>query len=297
MDTLFSMKVFKQVVELSSFIGASDRLNISTAMTSKHIKNLEEYLGVRLLNRTSRKLSLTNEGRIYYDSCAEILNELEETEASLKCSAAVPTGTLKVAVPVWFNISSFTDGISKYCEKYPEVLIELSLNDRLVDLVEEGIDIALRVTSDPHSTLIARRICPIKFGIVGSKKYLDKYGRPKHYSDLANHKFVINNNTRLKNNLIFKDGDQEKSMQLKVVLNTNNTSLVSKAVGSGIGLSYLPELLINEESPASKLEFVLPDLEFPPLYLFAVYSSRRFLSPRVRTFIDFMVDWFKNLDN
>jgi DNA-binding transcriptional LysR family regulator len=295
MDTLFSMKVFRQVVEMKSFVSASDKLDISTAMTSKHVKHLEEYLGVRLLNRTSRNLSLTDEGKIYYDSCAEILNELEEAESALKCSSVIPRGVLKVAAPVWFNISNFTDGISQYCEKYPEVIIDFILNDRMVDLVEEGIDIALRVTSEPHSTLIARRISQINFNIVGSPKYLAKHGRPSRPEDLLNHKFIVNNSTKQKNNLYFKCGEEQRHIEVKSVLNTNNTTLISQAAASGIGLAFLPAVLIKDEALVNKLEIVLPELSFPPVYLYAVYSSRRFLSPRVRTFIDFMVDWFKKI--
>ncbi|RZK16478.1 MAG: LysR family transcriptional regulator [Flavobacterium sp.] len=127
MDKLLSMKVFKEIIETGSFVAASEKLDISKAMTSNYIKYLEDDLGVRLLNRTSRRISLTNEGKIYYERCREILNEVEETEASLKSSRLIPTGVLKVAVPTWFQFKHFTQGIRKYLEKYPGVTIDFSL--------------------------------------------------------------------------------------------------------------------------------------------------------------------------
>lgn len=294
MDILLSMKIFRKVVELNSFVGASEKLDISTAMTSKYIKNLEDHLGVRLLNRTSRRLSLTNEGKIYYDSCTEILNDLEEVESAIKCASVVPTGILKVAVPAWFNFNYFTEGITAYCKKYPEVLLEISLNDRLIDLVEEGIDVALRVTYEPNSNLIARRICNVNFFITGSEKYLETYGTPKSISDFEKHKFINSNHSKQRNSLFYIENEIIKQIDVKPAMITNNTTLILKSALSGLGLAFLPEYLVNEcESigSATKLKIVLPELKFPQHYLFAVYSSRRFLSPKVRTFIDFMVEW------
>ncbi|MFN4151536.1 MAG: LysR family transcriptional regulator, partial [Candidatus Sericytochromatia bacterium] len=147
MDKLFSCKVFIEIVENNSFVKASEKLNISTAMTSKYLQFLEENLQLRLLNRTNKKISLTEEGKIYFERCKDLINDFEETELSLKGSKSNPKGVLKVALPNWFQFGYFTEGVAKYLEKYPDVIIEFSLNDMIIDLVEEGIDIALRVTS------------------------------------------------------------------------------------------------------------------------------------------------------
>lgn len=294
MDTLYSMRVFKQVIDLNSFVAAAEKLDISTSVTSKHIKYLEEYLAVRLINRTSRRLSLTAEGKIFYDSCVDILNGFDEAQALLKSKTVTPKGLLKIAVPVWFINSDFTDAIATYLKKYPEVMVEVSLNDRIVDLVEEGIDIALRVTNEPHSTLIARRICEIKFVLVGSNDYLKIHGRPKKLSDLEKHKFIVINHTGLKKQFVFKVKDKIEQVEVTPTLSCNNTSFAAQASASGIGLALLPELLIQESSIHSKLEILLPEYAVPNLYfLYAVYSTRHFLSPKVRTFIDFMVEWYK----
>jgi DNA-binding transcriptional LysR family regulator len=294
MDLFFSIKIFQKVVDLNSFSQAAERLNMSTAMTSKYIKSLEEHLGVRLLNRTSRKISLTNEGRIYYERCSEILNDLEDVESALKCTSVIPSGLLRITVPSWFGFKKFTEGISKYSEKYPNVTIELFLNDRIYDLVEENIDVALRVVSDPNSNLIAKRICEVKFFIVASKEYLDKYGRLENINEIKKHKFITLNHVKQKNLLTYKEKNQIKAIDLKSSLITDNTSFSLESAISGMGLAFIPEYLITQELLDTKLEIVLPETILSEHYLFAVYSSKRFLSPKVRTFIDFMSDWLKD---
>lgn len=294
MDKFISMKVFREIIETGSFVSASEKLDLSKAMTSNYLKALEEELGVRLINRTSRKISLTEEGKSYYEHCKDILDNLEEVESSLKSSQASPKGLLRVAIPNWFHFSYFNLGIAKYLEKYPEVILDLSLNDRVVDLVEEGIDIALRVTKEPHSTLIARRICEVKFFIVGSKKYFEKYDKPKRPIDLEKHKFISQNNTKIKK-LAIKDGEEILNININNIHSTNSTTMCAQMATTGIGITGLPEFMINEEPYKSNLEIILEEypLEFK-VYLFAVYSNRRYLLPKVRTFIDFMVNWFKN---
>jgi DNA-binding transcriptional LysR family regulator len=296
MDKLISMKLFTEIIDTGSFIGAAEKLDISKAMASKYIQFLEDDLGIRLINRTSRKISLTEEGRIYFEHCKELFNELEETEASLKNSTTSPKGTLKVAIPNWFQFRYFAEGINKYLEKYPKVTVDLSLSDRVVDLVEEGIDLALRVTTEPHFNLIARRICEVKFHVVGSKEYFDKYGWPQKPSDLENHKYV-NQTSSKHGNMPFKDENKRITIKTKEVASANTTSMVAQMVAAGIGYAPLPEFLINDEPFKSKLKIVLNDYPIDmKTYLFAVYLNRRYLSPKVRTFIDFMVDWFKKKD-
>ncbi|MFN4151641.1 MAG: LysR family transcriptional regulator [Candidatus Sericytochromatia bacterium] len=293
MDLFFSIKIFQKVVELNSFSQAGERLDLSTAMTSKYIKGLEEHLGVRLLNRTSRKISLTNEGKIYYERCSEILNELEDVESALKSTSVTPSGLLRITIPSWFGFRKFTEGISKYSEKYPNVTVEILLNDKLYDLVEENIDLALRVVYDPQSSLIAKRICEVKFFIVASKEYLNKYVTPQNILDLKKHKFITQNHTKQKNILYYKENNQIKNIDLNPSLITDNTIFSLESSLSGMGLAFVPEYLINQEHLKDKVEIVLPDVTFPEHYLFAVYSSKRFLSPKVRTFIDFISDWMK----
>jgi DNA-binding transcriptional LysR family regulator len=184
--------------------------------------------------------------------------------------------------------------IKKYLEKYPEVEIEFALNDRLVDLVEEGIDIALRVTGEPHSNLIARRIIPVKFCFVGTKEYFDTFGRPEIPADLLKYKFIHPSHIRLKSGIPIREGDKIIHLDLKNIIYGNSTTLVANLAAAGIGMAILPELLVNDAQFKSNYEVVLTDYPVEiENYLYAVYSSRRYLSPKVRTFIDFMVEWFK----
>ena len=165
-DTLLGMKVFRQVVESGSFVGAAERLNLSTAMTSKHLMFLEKHLGSRLLNRSSRCLSLTESGKLYLERCKAILEELEEAELAVGSVSGVPRGTLRVTAPSWFAARRMVDMIAGYRQLYPEVVVDISFEDRFVDLIEEGYDLALRVTGDePPAGLIARPLRPMSFVI------------------------------------------------------------------------------------------------------------------------------------
>lgn len=294
MDTLLSMKVFRQVAEQQSFVRAAERLNLSPAMTSKHIQHLEEYLGVRLLHRTSRRVSLTQEGKLYFERCSEILHELDATEAALRQASHKPRGVLQIAAPVWMHQRRFTEALAAYCRQYPEVRLDLNLEDRVVDLVEESVDLALRVTAEPHSNLIARRICPMPIVIVGSKRWLDAHGRPQRPEELSHYPMIVNHSLRVWNSLSYLGPDGPRQLQVKPVLQTNNTSLIAQAAASGIGLAVLPEWLLDDLSLSQELEIVLPEIRWPePFYLYAVYTSRRFQSPKVRSFIDHMLAWFK----
>ena len=161
MDTLLSMKVFRQVVESGSFVGAADRLSLSTAMTSKHLMHLEKHLGTRLLNRSSRSLSLTESGKLFFERCKGILEEVEEAELAVGSISGVPRGTLRVTAPSWGATRSMVDLVATYRQRYPEVVVDLSFGDWFVDLIEEGYDLAIRATADPPPAgLIARPLRP-----------------------------------------------------------------------------------------------------------------------------------------
>ena len=193
MDTLTSIKVFRQVVESGSFVSASERLDLSTAMVSKHVMHIEKRIGVRLLNRNSRKLSLTEPGRVYFERCKNVLDDLEQTELELASLSTVPRGTLRISCPSWFAQQRFANLMAGLRRKFPEILVDVSFEDRLVDLVEEGCDVAMRVTARPDSLpagLIARPVRSVQFYVGGSREYLKRKGTPKVPGDLAQHDCV-----------------------------------------------------------------------------------------------------------
>ncbi len=294
MDTLLSMKVFRQVVESGSFVAATERLNLSTAMTSKHVMNLERNLGARLLNRTSRHLSLTEVGMVYYEQCQEILDRLEVVEAAVSRSTVAARGILKIAAPVWFANPLFTKALAEYHSHYPDVLLDLNLNDRIVDLVEEGFDLALRVTSDPDCSLLARRICLIQFRLVGSPKYLLNNGYPKTPSELSKHMLLTYTYSRFGDGVFFDGPNGGETVKLTASMRSNNTSMLYQAALASMGLAFLPEWLIEEDLTSRRLEVLKPDLTFPT-FLNAVYTSQRYLSPKVKTFVDFLSDHFSGI--
>ncbi|MEH2414923.1 LysR family transcriptional regulator [Nostoc sp.] len=294
MDTLLSMKVLRQVVESGSFVAAAERLNLSTAMTSKHVMHLERNLGARLLNRTSRHLSLTEAGTVYYEQCREMLDNLEVVEAAVGRATVAARGVLKITAPVWFANPLFTKALAQYRSRYPDVLLDLNLNDRMVDLVEEGFDLALRVTHEPGSSLLARRICPIQFMLVGSPDYLCRNGYPKNPSELSKHVILTYSYWRF-NGVFFDGSNGRETVKLAASMRSNNTSMLYQAALANMGLAFLPEWLIEDDLTTRRLEVLKPDYTLPTAFLYAVYTSRRYLSPKVRTFVDFLTDHFSGI--
>src|SRR5580698_1904057 len=192
MDTLLSMKVFRQVVESGSFVGAAERLNLSTAMASKHLMHLEKHLGTRLLNRSSRSSSLTESGKLFFERCKVILEEMAEAELAVGSVTGVPRGTLRVSAPSWAATRGMADMLASYRILYPEVIVDISFEDRLVDLVADGYDLALRSTADRlPSGLIARPLRMMPFVIAASKEYLQRHGAPQSPEELAKHDCIM----------------------------------------------------------------------------------------------------------
>src|SRR5262245_57530025 len=201
MDTLTGIKVFRQVVESGSFVAAAERLEVSTASVSKHVMYLEKRLGVRLLNRNSRRLSLTEPGRVYFERCKTILDDLEQTELELGSLNNDPRGTLRITAPSWFaGQKAFAEFLADYCRRFPEIVLDIALEDRVVDIVAEGYDLALRVTGrvgsriagpqDFPAGLIARRLHSYRWLITASRTYLKQHGTPRSPKDLASHRWV-----------------------------------------------------------------------------------------------------------
>jgi DNA-binding transcriptional LysR family regulator len=292
MDTLLSMKVFCQVVESGSFVTAAERLNLSTAMTSKHIMSLERHLGTRLLNRTSRHLSLTAAGTVYYDRCQEILDRLEMAEAAVSRSTVAANGILKISAPVWFANPLFAKVLMEYHDRYPDVLLDLKLSDRMVNLVEEGFDLALRVRHNPIDTVLGRSICRIQFRLVGSPEYLRAHGSPKTHSELSRHIFITYAHRPFGEGVFFDTPIERETLKLTVSIRCDNTAMLHQAVLASMGLAFLPEWLILDDLTSGRLEVIQLDSALPDALLDAVYTSRRYLLPRVKTFIDFLTDRF-----
>lgn len=288
MDTLTSLKVFREVVERNSFSGAAKRLDMSTAMVSKHIANLEALQRTRLLNRTSRSLSLTESGAFYYASCREALNVLDEAAAMLGHSSSVPSGTLRLTAPQWCANPRFAKLLMDYEHAYPQVDLEVMLDNHQHDLVADNFDLALRVTPKPTATLITRPLAKIDFVLVGAPEYFANAGYPSSLSGLSGHSFVLPVSTEVDGLDAIRKEQQDGGLGRGRTIRTNDTTLAMRLAQSGFGLAYLPRWLVEEELRSGSLELAIEGYTPFTRTLYAAYKNRRFLAPKIRTFIDFM---------
>lgn len=287
MDTLVSIRVFCQVAELKSFVAAAERLGLSPAMISKHVMQLERRLSTRLLNRTSRRVGLTEAGRVYFEQVRQTLDTLDEVEAVVSKATVVPRGTLKLSAPVWFANAHFASVLAEYRSRYPEVQLEVDLSGRLVNLVDEGFDLALRVTPSLDDSLIARSLTKIIMQFVASPRYLESAGRPKTPADLGGHAFLKYTLYPVRG-ITLPGPDGEVALAFDEVLLSGNETLLHHAAVAGMGIAMLPIWLIADDLAAGRLEPLLPEWTTIEAQLYAVYPSRKYLSAKVRTFIDFV---------
>ena len=282
-----SMRVFCLVAELKSFAAAAQRLRISPAMASKHVMQLEKRLGTRLLNRTSRRVSLSESGTLYFEQTRQMLDSLDEVEAAVSHATVVPRGTLRLTAPVWMANTIFASVLADYQARYPDVRLDVDLSGRLVNLVEEGFDLALRATAAPDEALIARPITNVPFYMVAAPAYLERAGRPARIADIAGHA-LLHYALYPGESFSFEGENGPETIKLDPVLRSANETLLHLAALEGMGLAFLPKWLVTADIAAGRLEHVMPEHVVFVGKLFAVYPSRKYLSAKVRTFIDFV---------
>ena len=289
MDTMLSMKVFRQVVESGSFVAAAERLSLSTAIATKHLMHLEKHLGSRLLNRNSRSLSLTESGKCFFERCKGILEEIAEAELAVGTGARAPRGVLRVTAPSWTETRPLMDMVATYRQRYPDVVVDISFEDRLVDLVAEGYDLAIRATSDPPSAgLVARPLRPMPFVIAASKEYLQRCGVPQSPEELAQHDWIMVGDGQSWH-LTGTNGNI--AVPARVVLRFGAMTIaVAHAVCTGIGLAALPHIILEDPMFKDVLRPVLVTHPLRHAHLYAIYVSRRPLRLKIRTFIDHVVE-------
>jgi DNA-binding transcriptional LysR family regulator len=288
MDTLLSMKIFLLVAELKSFAAAAARLGISPAMVSKHVMYLEERLSTRLLNRTSRRVSLSESGTLYFEQSRQLLETLEEVEARISEASVVPHGVLKLSAPVWMANSIFPRLLARYRLQYPQVQFEVDLSGRAVNLMDEGIDLALRATHTQDTALIARPLTKVRFHLVASPTYLTRHGHPRSVNDLDGHHLLMYSLGALGSTVTFGQPGGSLTIKFVPVLKSANETLIHLAAVEGMGLAFLPSFLVAEDIAAGRLELLLAERFKSECTLYGVYPSRRYLSAKVRTFLDFL---------
>lgn len=273
------MRVFRQVVESGGFTAAATVLEMSVAMVSKHVLHLENHLGLRLLNRTSRKVALNEPGARYYERCCEILDQLEEAESGVGKVMENPSGTLRITAPTWFSNRFFARALCEYRRRYPEVNLDISLNDAFVNLVDEGLDVALRVMQKAETSPTTRAVITMNFALVASREYLERKGRPRSAKDLEHHDLLVYS--------YYPKALMQDSHWDKPGWRLNNTTLIAQLAAEGAGLAILPWLLFDEEAFRDQLEVVELDYPLPSPSLYVVTHGRRHYSARVRSFMDF----------
>lgn len=293
MDRYSGMAVFVKVVETSSFAATARYLGMSPAMVSRHIQLLEERLGARLLNRTTRRVSLTEVGQIYHERCLRILSELEEADRAASELQSVPRGRLRVTAPMTFGTRNLAPIIADYLHQYPEVSIDLSLDDRCVDLVEEGFDLAIRVGVLADSSLIARRLTLAEMVLCASPAYVERHGVPKTPRDLEQHNCLAYAYSRSRNEWRFIGPDgTEEIIPVSGRFLANNGDALRIVARQAIGITMAPKFIVEEEMKAGHLVRLLPEYRTSAFPVHAVYPHSRFLSAKARTFIDFLVSSF-----
>lgn len=288
MDTLQSLRVFAAVAEHKSFAFVSDRLGLSPAMTSKHVQHAEARVGARLLNRNSRNVSLTEAGARYLATVRPLLEGLEEAESQLSEATMAATGTLKVSMPVWMANTTFARIIAVYHANNPDVILDLDLSGRKINLVEEGVDLALRVARSLDEGLIARTLAQVSFPLVASPGFLERHGQPESVDDLTGAPFLVYSQMAAGGRIRFGEGADVIDISVSPILRSGNETLIHLGAREGMGFAFLPHWLASDDFTSGILEPVLPDSPWPKVPLYAIYPDRSYLPAKVRSFLDFL---------
>jgi DNA-binding transcriptional LysR family regulator len=289
MDKLIALNVFRRVVELESFSRAADALNLSNAAVSKNVQELEKELGTQLIHRTTRRLNLTEAGRLYFQRVSSILDELERVEETVSDLSVKPQGLLCVTAPMSLGLTHVATAIYQFQSIYPEMRIELILNDRYVDLIEEGFDVGIRGGGLVNDTsLVTHRIGDIQRVVCASPAYLKLYGEPKSPEDLKQHHCVIYTLARSPHEWSFWRGHETVSVHVDGSLKVNNSLAASQAAVAGLGLIFLPMFTVLDGLERGMLKTVLKEWSTEPLTLYAIYPRHRQHSRKLQVFIDFI---------
>lgn len=292
MDTLSGFTVFTKVVETGGFSAAARELNMSKSAVSKHIAKLEDRLGVLLLNRTTRKLSPTEIGTTFYERARRIVQDVEETEQAVSTMHTEPRGTLRLNVPMSFGYRHVAPAMADFIARYPDISIDMDLNDRVVDLLDEGYDVAVRIARLPDSTLIARKLAPFRLALCATTEYWKEHGVPTRPEDLQDHNCLMYSYLLNKNEWPFQGPDGHISVRVSGNLRANNGDALRAAALGGAGVFLTPTFIVSEDLRNGRLKAELTEYMETDLAIYAVYPHNRYLSAKVRAFVDFLAERF-----
>lgn len=288
MDQLSAMRVFVRVVQTGSFSATGRELNTTQTTISKKVAALEKTLGVKLLTRSSRDHALTDVGAEYYEKCVAILGELDEAEANARSQVASPKGVIRVAAPVAFGRLVIAPIIAEFFSLYPEIKVDLAQSDRHVDLISEGVDVAIRARKLEDSSLIARHLFENPMLLVASPEYLALHGEPKEPMELKRHNCLVYTMLKTLNNWHFDRDDKQFSVPVSGNFQSDNGDVILEVALAGLGFAQLPIWMVGEHLKSGRLKQVLPDYKAQTLPFNAIYPQNRYVPLKVRCFVDFI---------
>lgn len=292
MENLTAMAVFAKVVEEKSLSGAARELGLSKSSVSKLVAALEKSLGARLLNRTTRQMSPTEAGAAFYDHCARIVDEMEEAKLAVSRLHSAPRGVLKISASVAFGTLHIAPLFSDFLSSFPEIKVDMTINDRFVDLADEGYDVAIRIAKDPGLNIVARKLAPVHRRICGTPAYFARHGLPIAAADLSGHNCLTYTFANPKDLWRLQGPDGDLAIPVSGNLRLNDDEALSQAVLGGLGIAVLPTFIVGKDLQAGRLRSVLSEYALPEQDVYAVYLPTRHLSPKVRAFIDFLLERF-----
>ncbi|MEM7016573.1 MAG: LysR family transcriptional regulator [Pseudomonadota bacterium] len=289
------MNVFAEVSKHGGFAPAARALGLSTSSVNRQVIELETWLGVALFQRTTRKLSLTEEGAYYLNECQKVVDDVERIQNTANEALTHPTGKLRLTAPVFLAKECLQDLLPEFLNTFPDLKVELTAVDRFVDLVDEGFDLALRIGELPDSTLIARRLGDIRLTIVASPAYLDSRGEPNNAEELKQHNCIVDTAARFSNRWPLKHANKRQYVTVSGNVTVNNGEIARNLAVGGLGLALLPQFFVLDQLSSGKLVEVLEGQADSYAGIYAVYPQSRHLTPRVRAFIDHLVAYFEHL--
>lgn len=295
MDRMRALEVFVEVVRKHGFARAADALDTSPANVTRIMADLESHLGTRLLNRSSRKMSLTDSGEALYMRAKTMVEDMAEMEAIASSASARPRGLLRINAPVSFGIGHLAPLWPAFMSRYPEVELDIALADRVVDIVEEGYDLAIRISRGGSGAHAARRLATSRNVCCAAPAYIARYGAPRTPADLRQHDCIGYSYAATADEWVFRDAQgQPHPVQVRCAIHANNGDTTRAAALAGLGISWQPTFLIGDDLRAGRLVALLPGFSLPDIDVLAVYPSRRHLSAKVRAMIDFLAEHFRD---
>lgn len=290
---LNDVAVFVCVVQSGSFTAAAERLNLSKSVVSKYVTRLEDRLGARLLIRTTRRLNLTEVGRIFFEQSLQGLDTIVNAEEAVSVLQGEPRGTLRVSCPVSFGVLHVAPAIVDFMKRYTDIFVEMSFDDRKVDLIREGIDISVRIASDLDPGLVARRVGPCRHVLVAAPEYLQRHGEPRTPKELADHNVITYQYQQSPWEWEFRmPGAAPITVPVTGRLQMNNSLAIREAVLAGLGITRTPSFVVGRDLQQGRLRAILAEYELLELSIYLVYPQRQHIAPKIRAFVDFMAERF-----